>query len=56
MRGYGGDLPGLIGLDAADGYQRVAALRQCLRDQVFELSGLVAAEGETAVAVLALGV
>ena len=48
------DLAGVVGLDAADRDQRVAALRQRVRQQVLELADLVAAEGEAAVAVLAL--
>ena len=56
MRRDRGDLPRLVRLDAADGHQRVAALGQRLGDEVFELARLVAAKGEAAVAVLALGV
>ena len=51
----GRDLPGVVGLDAADRDQRVRPLGQCVRDDVLELAGLVAAEGEPRVAVLALG-
>lgn len=46
----------MVGLDAADGDERVATLFQRLRDQVFQLAQLVAAEGQAAIAVLALGV
>ncbi|MCY1384790.1 hypothetical protein D9M69_730880 [compost metagenome] len=46
----------MVGLDAADRDQRVAALFQGLGDQVFELARLVAAEGQAAVAVFAFGV
>jgi hypothetical protein len=51
----GCDLPRLVRLNAADRHQRVAGLRQCLGDQVFELAGLVATERKAAVAVLAFG-
>jgi hypothetical protein len=54
-RGRGGHLPGVVGLDPADGDQRVGSLRQGVGNQVFELPDLVAAEGEAAVAVITLG-
>jgi len=54
--GNGCHLARLVGLDAADRHQRVAALGQRLGDEVLELARLVAAKGEAAVAVLALGV
>ena len=47
------DLPGVVGLDTADGYQGVRALGECIRDEVFELAGLVAAVGQAGVDVLA---
>jgi hypothetical protein len=56
VRGHRGHLARLVRLDAADRHQRVAALRQRLGNQVLQLAGLVAAEGEGAVAVLALGI
>jgi hypothetical protein len=56
MRRHRRHLPRVVRLDAADGDQRVAALRQRLRNQVLQLARLVAAEGEAAVAVLPLGV
>jgi len=56
MRGDGGHLARLVRLDAADRHERVAALRERLGYQVFELARLVAAEREAAVAVLAFGV
>src|SRR5690606_7006284 len=49
------DLAGVVGLHTADGDERVAALRQCVGDQVLELAGLVPAEGDAGVAVLAFG-
>ena len=49
------DLARVVGLDAADGHERVAALGERVREEVLELADLVAAEGEAAVAVLALG-
>ena len=49
------DLAGVVGLDAADGDERVAALGDRVREEVLQLAHLVAAEGEAAVAVLALG-
>jgi hypothetical protein len=45
----------VVGLHAADRDQRVAALRQRIRDEVLQLAGLVAAVGDPGVAVLALG-
>jgi hypothetical protein len=56
VRRHGRHLPGLIGLDAADGDEGVAALLEGLRNEVLELAGLVAAEGQRAVAVLPLRV
>ena len=53
--GHGCDLPGVVGLDAADRHERIGALRQHIRDDVLELSRFVTAEREAAVAVLALG-
>ena len=51
----GRDLAGVVGLDAADRHERVAALGQRVGEQVLELADLVAAEREARVAVLALG-
>jgi hypothetical protein len=51
-----GDLASLIGLDAADRNERVAALRQRFGNQVLELAGLVAAKRQAAVAVFTLRV
>ena len=48
-------LPRVVGLHAADRDQRVAAGRERVGDQVLELAGLVAAEGDARVAVVALG-
>jgi len=45
-RGRGRHLPRVVRLHAADGDQRVAALRQPVRDQVLQLARLVPAEGE----------
>ena len=53
--GDGGDLARVVGLHAADRDERVAALLERLGDEELELAGLVAAEGEPAVAVVALG-
>ena len=53
----GGDrrhLPRVVGLHAADRHQRVAARRERVGDEVLELAGLVAAEGDARVAVVAL--
>ena len=38
--GYGRDLAGVVGLDAADRHERVATLRQCVGDQVLQLAPL----------------
>ena len=46
----GGDLPGVVGLDTADGHQGVRALGERIRDEVLELAGLVAAVGQPGVA------
>ena len=56
MRRHGGHLACLVGLDAANRYQRVAATRNRFGNQVLHLARLVAAKGQAAVAVLALGV
>src|SRR5262249_17343076 len=53
LGGDGRHLARVVGLDTADRDQRVAVLLQRLRDQVFELSDLVAAERQSAVAILA---
>jgi len=45
----------VVGLDAADRDERVAALRERFSNQVFEFSGLVATERESTVAILTLG-
>ena len=55
MRRDGRDLPRVVGLDAADRDERVAALRERVGGEVLELAHLVAAVGEAGVAVLALG-
>src|SRR5439155_25266779 len=54
LRGTRGDLAGVIRLHAADGDERVAALRQRIGDEVLQLPRLVAAVREPRVAVLAL--
>ena len=54
LRGDRGDLPRVVRLHAADRDERVAALRQRLRDEVLQLPRLVAAVCEAGVAVLAL--
>lgn len=56
VRGHGGYLARLVGLDTADGHERVVAALDGLRDDVLELARLVAAERQARVAVLALGV
>jgi hypothetical protein len=48
-------LAGVVGLVTADRDQRVRALREHVRNDVLELAGLVAAVGQTAVAVLPFG-
>ena len=53
--GDGGDLAGVVGLHAADGDERVAALGERVGDEVLQLAGLVAAVRDAGVAVLALG-
>ena len=53
--GHRRDLAGVVGLDAADRHERVAALGEGVGEEVLELADLVAAEREAAVAVLALG-
>ena len=50
-----GDLAGVVRLVAADRDERVGPLGQRVRDDVLELAGLVAAERQAGVAVLALG-
>ncbi len=55
LGGDGRNLAGGVGLDAPDGHQGVGFLGECVGDEVLELAGLVAAEGQAAVAVLALG-
>ena len=52
----GCDHAGVVGLHAADRDQRVGIGSDRIGDDVFELAQLVAAEGETRIAVLALGV
>src|SRR6185312_14319406 len=47
--------PGVVGLEAADGDDGVRALGEDVRDDVLELAGLVAAEGQARVHVLPLG-
>ena len=54
-RGGGRHLARVVGLHAADRDERVAALRERVGDEVLELAGLVAAVGQAAVAVVALG-
>ena len=56
MRCHGSHLARLVGLDAADGHQRVVAARDGFGNQVLHLARLVAAKGQAAVAVLTLGV
>ena len=41
----GGDLAGVVGLEAADGDQRVGLLGQGVGEEVFEFAGFVAAVG-----------
>ena len=55
LGGDRGHLPGVVGLHAADADERVRALPERVGDQVLQLAGLVAAVGQPAVAVLALG-
>ena len=55
VSGDRGDLTGVIGLVAADRHERVRARGEDVGDDVFEFAGLVAAEGESGVDVLALG-
>jgi hypothetical protein len=50
-----GDLPGVVGLVAADRHEGVGAGGEDVGDDVFELADLVAAEGQAAADVLALG-
>ncbi|MNK89185.1 hypothetical protein D3C87_1091850 [compost metagenome] len=55
----GGDrsnLAGLVGLDAADRHQGVAALIDGFGNQVFELACLVPAEGQATVAIFTFGI
>ena len=56
VRGHRSYLARLVGLDAANRHQRVVATCNGFGDQVFELASLVAAKGQAAVAVLALGI
>src|SRR3954447_5471359 len=49
-----GDLAGVVRLNAADRDERVAALRECVGDQILELAGLVTAKRKAAVAIVAL--
>ena len=55
LRGDRGHLTGVVGLHAADRHERVGALGERVGDDVLELAGLVAAEGQAAVDVLTLG-
>ena len=50
------DHAGMVRLHPTDRDQRVGAGRDRIRDDIFELAQLVAAEGEAGIAVLALGV
>src|SRR5580704_11723492 len=50
-----GDLPRVVGLHPADADQGVRALPERVGDQVLQLPGLVAAEGQPAVAVFSFG-
>lgn len=54
--GGGGDLAGVIGLDAADGDEGVAALGEGFGEEVLQFAGLVPAKGEGRVEVFAFGV
>lgn len=54
--GGGGDLTGVVGLDAADGEQGRGVLGEGVREKILEFAGFVAAVGEGGVEVLALGV
>ncbi len=55
MRRDRGDLAGVVALVATDRDEGVGALGEDVGDDVLELARLVAAEGEAAVALLALG-
>ena len=55
LRRDGRHLAGVVGLDAADGDERVGALGERVGDDVLQLAGLVAAVGQPGVAVLPLG-
>ncbi len=55
LGGDGGDHAGVVGLHAADGDQRVGVRRDDVGHQVLHLAELVAAHGETGIAVVALG-
>ncbi len=55
VTGHTGHLARVVRLDPADRHQRVAALGESVGDEVLELANLVAAEGDAAVAVFALG-
>ena len=55
VRGDGRDLPGVVGLEAADRDERVGALGEHVGDDVLQLAGLVAAVRQARAAVLALG-
>ena len=50
-----GHLPGVVGLDPADRHQVVGTCGQRVGDEVLQLAGLVAAEGQARVAVLPFG-
>ena len=51
-----GDHAGVVGLHAPDGNQRVGVRRDRVGNDVLELAQLVAAEGETGIAILPLGI
>lgn len=54
--GGGGDLAGMVGLDAADGDEGRGVLGEGVGDEVLEFAGFVAAVGEGGVEVFAFGV
>ena len=55
LGGHGRHLSGVVGLNATDGHEGVAAVRQGIGGQVLEFARLVPAVGDAGIQVLAFG-